>query len=167
MLRPASLRLASLRCALGEVRPAEVRPAEVRPAEVRLAEVRLAEVRLAEVRLAEVGSTKIGMISQCRRRHLFHASTPCFRMSRCSGFAIAHVSICSHSTSDKAHCHAWKAMSIRGSYRHKGEQVLIAFEMSVTTDTVLSTRVKVNAVPAEQRRAFCCVFSPLSLVKTA
>ena len=49
-------------------------------------------------------------------------------------------------------------MSIRGSYRHKEEQFLIAFEMSVTTDTVLSTRVKVNAVPAEQRRAFSLYF---------
>src|SRR5215216_4183088 len=35
-------------------------------------------------------------------RHAFHALTPCFRIWRCSGFAIAHCSLCDDSASDKA-----------------------------------------------------------------
>jgi hypothetical protein len=44
-----------------------------------------------------------GLMSLYWSRHGFHVATLCFRIWRCSGFAIAHVSLHVDLTSDKAH----------------------------------------------------------------
>ena len=90
----------------GEVGPEEVSPEEVGPGEVspeRLASLRLASPRLALLRLAllRLALLRSGLIPVFCSRHAFHVSTPCSRIWRCSGFAIARVSLCDHSASDK------------------------------------------------------------------
>ena len=105
--RGPPIRLALVEVCLAEIRPAEVRQGEVRPGEGRptetrigkvclnkvcLAEIRPAEDYLAEVRLEEVRPGEVRPYSQVPRRHRFQASTPSCNCTRCSWFAIAHIS---------------------------------------------------------------------------
>ena len=63
---------------------------ETRPDEVRVLEVRLGS-GFAPLRSAARSSLRAdqGRQSGCFSLHLFHSSTPCLRIARCSGFAMA------------------------------------------------------------------------------
>ena len=89
-VRDASQRLAPLRFALLRSvasRDAPWRSASARCALERSAYSRSAYLRSAPPRSAPWRSSRtVGVL----KRHRFHALTPCFRMARCSGLAMAH-----------------------------------------------------------------------------
>ena len=91
-VRPAEVRPSEVR--LIEPRPLEARPDQVRFAEVRSDKVRRAEVHMFEIRLVEVCPTEVRppeiqpYLRMLRSLHSFQASTPFFRIARCSSFAI-------------------------------------------------------------------------------
>jgi len=91
--RFARARFAPARIALARVAPR--RSVALRSAEERAAPLRFAPLRFAPLRGAPLRSA---LMLLCWSRHAFHASTPCCRIWRCSGFAIARVSLSTRSS---------------------------------------------------------------------